>query len=946
MGRIPLSFRVPGPRTRAWAFGFSLLAMCVLAPLASAAGTGKVQGKIIATDNGEPISFADVLLIPADTTMKRVGGLTNADGTYLLEAPAGKYALQIRALSYAKKRIEGVVIEEGKLLPISTALAPEAIQQEEVVVEAKALQNTESSMLAERKKAAAVGDAVSAEQVRKSPDKDAAEVLRRVTGLSVSEGKYVFVRGLGERYSSTEVDGVRLTSPEQNKRVVPLDLVPANLVENIVVQKTYTADRPGEFGGGDVQVHTKDFPGKRTWQIAALRGTLEGTTFHDHAIYPGGSAGYFGLGADSRKMPSDVTGVQIPAFVPRNYASLASMAKSFSPLWGPNTSSAVPNSGYSATYGDEFKLFGRSLGIIASGTAGHSVHEQDEIQRFYQGGPDAIVYDYNVTRSTESAQLGSLAGLSYRLSPRNTLHARAFFTHNSDDEVRFYEGADYNRFDATGQPVHHRDTRFLYVERSVLSGSVDGQHELPKLLNSTFAWKFGRSISRRQQPDRREYTYDRSYFFPGDTAHWVFASLGNDDFGDLKENGWGTTLAEAIPYKLGGWGNGKLSFGYDRQTKSRDNFYRRFQITPNSLVKRTELPVDTIFAPGGFDSSRTTGYVQDVTQNTPVIGLDNYTAAQKVEAGYLTADVPFGQQLRGNFGVRLEHGYQDVRSFALFQPQNILAEAKLDNLDWLPSANLTYAFNKLINLRAAASRTVSRPDLNELSPSANLEYVGGNLVKGNPDLQRATIDSYDLRIEAFPALSEVLAVGGFYKQLHDPIEQVIRGGTPHILQPFNSDGGHNIGAELEARSSLGRITRRMKRLSINANASFISSEVVIQQQTTLLGSPRHPLQGQANYLVNGGLSYATPSGRTDCSVLLSMVGRQLVALGSTPLPDIYQRPYASLDVAANVTPIPYLRAKVAARNLLDPKFEQVQENNVVSEYRTGRSYSIALVYGR
>jgi outer membrane receptor protein involved in Fe transport len=946
MGRLLQRFGVSSSRVIAWAFVLSLVALCAAAPHASAAGTGKIQGKIVATDNGEPVGFADVLLIPADTTMRKVGGLTNADGTYLLEAPAGRYALQIRALSYARKRIEGVVIEEGKLLPLSTALSPEAIQQQEVVIEAKALNNTESSMLAARKKAAAVGDAVSAEQVRKAPDKDAAEVLRRVTGLSVSDGKYVFVRGLGERYSSTELDGVRLTSPEQNKRVVPLDLVPSNLLENIVVQKTYTADRPGEFGGGDVQVHTKDFPGKRTWQIAALQGTLQGTTFHDHAVYPGGSAGFFGFGATSREMPADVSGVQIPAYVPRNYGTLASLAKSFSPLWGPKTSATVPNSGYSGTYGDEFKIFGHSLGIIASATASHSVHEQNEIQRFYQGAADAIVYDYNVSRSTESAQLGSLAGLSFRLSPRHTLHARAFYTHDSDDEVRFYEGADYNKFDVNNDPIHHRDARFLYLERSVLSGSVDGQHELPKLFNSTFNWKFGRSIARRQQPDRREYTYDRTYFFPGDTAHWVFASLGNDDFGDLKENGWGTTLTEAVPYKLGGWGNGKLNLGYDRQTKARDNFYRRFQITPNALVKRTELPVDTIFAPGGFDSTRNTGYVQDVTQNTAVVGLDNYTAAQRVEAGFLSLDVPFGQRLRGNFGVRVEHGYQDVKSFALFQPENVLAEGKLDNTDWLPSGNLTFALTKNVNLRAAASRTVSRPDLNELSPSANLEYVGGNLVKGNPDLERATIDNYDVRLEAFPALSEVLAIGGFYKTLHDPIEQVIRGGTPHVLQPFNSDGGHNVGAEMELRTSLGRITRRMKRLSINANASFISSEVEIQQKSTLLGSPRHPLQGQANYLVNGGMTYATPSGHTDCSALLSMVGRQLVALGSTPLPDIYQRPYASLDVAANVTPIRDLRVKFAARNLLDPKFEQVQDDNIVSEYRTGRSYSFALVYGR
>src|SRR5262249_23360222 len=238
-----------------------------------------------------------------DTTMRRVGGLTNADGTFLLEAAPGRYSLQIRALSYTRKRIDGIVVEAGRLLPFSTALTPEAIRQEEVVVEANLRRNTERSMLAARQKAVTVGDAVSAEQVRKSPDKDAAEVLRRVTGLSISEGKYVFVRGLGERYSSTEVDGVRIASPEQNKRVVPLDLLPANLLENIVVQKTYTADRPGEFGGGDVQVHTKDFPGKRTWSLSISQAYSADVTFGRQLTYQGSPGDIFGFGNNARRIP-------------------------------------------------------------------------------------------------------------------------------------------------------------------------------------------------------------------------------------------------------------------------------------------------------------------------------------------------------------------------------------------------------------------------------------------------------------------------------------------------------------------------------------------------------------------------------------------------------------------------------------------------------------------
>src|SRR2546426_7762725 len=363
MDRIRASRRATRPHTLARDVGLMLLLSCTVVGSSLAATTGKLQGRIVATDNGEPIGFADILLLPADTTLHRVGGLTNADGTFLLEAAPGRYTLQIRALSYATKRIEGIELKVGELLPFTTALAPEAIQQEEVVVVAKARQNTEASLLTARKKAAAVGDAVSAEQVRKSPDKNAADVLRRVTGLSISDGKYVFVRGLGERYSSTEVDGVRIASPEQNKRVVPLDLVPANLLDNIVVQKTYTADRPGEFGGGDVQVRTKDFPGKRIWSFSISQGWAEGVTFHHLRTYQGPGADILGFGADGRKIPDEVFAVagdrkltlsNDPA---RGFkkSQLAEVGKSFTNVWSPTSVRAIPNAGYTTTYGDEFK---------------------------------------------------------------------------------------------------------------------------------------------------------------------------------------------------------------------------------------------------------------------------------------------------------------------------------------------------------------------------------------------------------------------------------------------------------------------------------------------------------------------------------------------------------------------------------------------------------------
>jgi len=941
----PVTGRSTFPRSLVHAIGFAFL-FCLAAVATAGAAPGRIAGKIVATDTGEPLGFADLLLIPADTTMKKIGGLTNADGTFMLQAPAGPYTLQVRALSYQTRKVEGIVLEDGELLPFDTALKPEAIQQEEIVVEAKAIQNNEAALLAARKKSASLGDAVSAEVVRKSADKDAGEVLRRVTGLSVSDGKYVFVRGLGERYSSTEIDGVRVASPEQNKRVVPMDLIPAQLLENIVVQKTYTADRPGEFGGGDVQVRTKDFPGKRQWSFGISQGWEEGATMENLRTYPASRADIFGFGSDSRGIPG---GVPDRKLVQSNDPSrgytldqLAGFGKSFDNVWSPTSREALPSGGWAATYGDEFPIFGRPLGLVLSGNLSRSVDYIKESQRFYQSSYDTL-YAYDVQRSQEEVQLGSIAGVSYRLSPRNTISVRGFYTNSAEDEVRKYTGDDHNQTDAVGRWAYHDNTRLMYIQRTVLSGNVGGQHQIPQLFGSTVDWKLARSKARRQQPDRREYTYDRSGYDDGTGNIVNYSYIGGvatREFGDLNDNGWGGNVSMAIPYRLFSLGNGKLTAGYDRQIKERENFYRRFSFIRNSGDDPTAAP-ESIYAEGNFTGDFGSAYVQEGT-----LADDNYTANQTVTAGFVSADIPFGSRLRGTFGVRVEKGYQDVQCFDLFDPTRLLGHGRLDNTDVLPSANITWSMTEKTNLRLGASKTLSRPDLNELSSAPALEYVGGYQVGGNPGLQRATINNYDVRVESFLGLSEVLAAGVFYKDLHQPIEQVIQGTSPPTLIPRNSDKGHNVGAEFEARAGLERVWRRMRRLFVNANGSIISSEVTIVPNTagSKTGSELHPLQGQARYLANLALTWSA-SPKTEFAVMYGRVGKRLKTLGYDPLPDVYEQGFDYLDATMNWMPYHGLRLKVAAKNLTDPLIQQTQGEHEVSGTRRGRAFSLSLSYG-
>lgn len=929
---------------RAWAIAFAFLLSLTGATAAHAAATGKIQGRVLAADTGEPLGFADISLIPDDTTMRRVGTLANADGTFLIEAAPGRYTLQIRALSYARKRVEGIVIEADRLIPFETALASEAIQQEEVVVEAKARQNSEASMLQARKKAVSVGDAVSAEQVRKSPDKDAAEVLRRVTGLSVSDGKYVFVRGLGERYSSVEVDGVRIASPEENKRVVPLDLVPAALLENIVVQKTYTADRPGEFGGGDVQVRTKDFPGRRVVSFTLGQSVTPGVTFEDRKTYAGSDADRFGYGAPSRRLPDEVLAVASDRKLTRGLftqSSRADLAKSFRNVWVPNSARAPLNSGYAITYGDEFRPFGGPLGVTASWSFTRSLDHEDRRVTEFRSSLDDTIFNVAEERYTETAQLGGIAGLSYRLSPRHTVHLRGLYTNSADDEVRTYVGPDHNSTDMLGNYLWRHSTRLMYVQRNVLSGSVGGQHTVAQLLGSTLDWKLTRSQANREQPDRREVIYSRNYYYDGDgnpVEYWALSSNGLREYGDLEDDGRGAALSASLPYRLGS-GGGKILLGYDRQSKDRVSTYRRFSMISgrNGGLDPT-LPPDSLF--DYSNRSDTLGYVEETT-----LDIDNYKADQRVEAAYVAADVPLSRSLRANVGVRFEDGFQDVRSYDFGVSNQITSRGTLENRDWMPSANVTWAMTEKVNLRLGASRTVSRPDLNELSPSPALEYYAGFRVAGNPDLERALIDNYDIRIEAFPGLSEVLAAGFFYKKLHRPIERTITGATAPLLVPRNSEGGRNLGVEVEARAGLGRLWHGLNGFSLNFNGSLISSEIHLQPSPSRLGTTVHPLQGQANYLANVALGYTSTGGHLDVAVLLGSTGKRLRTLAYDPLPDIYDAAVSTLDVTMNLTPIRGYRIKLAAKNLLDPRIQSLQGGKEVVGYHNGRAFSMALAFG-
>ncbi|MGQ0722856.1 MAG: carboxypeptidase regulatory-like domain-containing protein, partial [Candidatus Eiseniibacteriota bacterium] len=365
-------------------------------PALRAAETSGVVGRIFSIENGSPLRFANVVLTRTDTATGAApvaqGTVARRDGTYRIELLPGVYSLEVQYIGYASLKVSDVVVNAGQFTVIDAPLTVQAIQMETVEVNATAIRNTQSAVLARQKSAPAVSDGISAEQIKRSGDSNAAEVANRVTGVSVVGGKYVYVRGLGERYSATMVNGNTIGSPEPNKKVVPLDLFPSGMVETFVIQKTYTPDQPGEFGGGVVDIRSLAFPGERTWSLSISGGEHAPTTGKDFFTYAGGDRDYWGFSDGAREVPGLIEELAPDQRVFLNTSlvgtgggfdreTITAMGQSFDKVWEPARETAQPRHSYAASYGDEIRLLGRALGLQSSFSLTHGYRQADFEER-------------------------------------------------------------------------------------------------------------------------------------------------------------------------------------------------------------------------------------------------------------------------------------------------------------------------------------------------------------------------------------------------------------------------------------------------------------------------------------------------------------------------------------------------------------------------------------
>lgn len=940
---------------------------------AKTADTGtRIIGRVLDQANGEGLAFTNVMLYRVesreDTTGTAVGGaMTATDGSYRIPVTPGFYRLLVSYVGYQPRKVFGIGAHEGEVATIDVTLLPDAFKVQTIEVKSTVERATEAAILVKQKNAAAVSDGISSQQIKKTPDSNAADVMKRVTGASVVGGRYLYIRGLGERYSSTMVNGSTVGTPEPNKRVVPLDLFAAGLLDNVVVQKTYTPDQPGEFGGGTVNIQTRDFPGQRVAELSISGGINSESTGQDFLTYTGGGRDFLGFDDGTRALPDVIDKLAKRQKVTEggifgggfSSDTLAMIGTAFRPEWGRQTKSAAPNYSVSGTFGNEVAFLGQPLGFLASLSLSNAYQTESGQENTYENSGYTAKSLYDVKTSEASALWGAVMNSSYRVSDFHTLSIRGMYNRSAEDEVRYAEGVSYD-FDKRVQ-----NTRLRYVERGLFTGSAGMNHYLSRFHGAKLDWRVGYSNAQRNEPDRREISYEENsvYLVDPDDREVILDTLqvfqlGRSNpkrlFGEMGEEERSYEANLVYPLSSTAGREAKFKTGFQLKNRDRDSRWRRFSFMRPSFNGKTPAERDSILAlPADqlMEIDRIGGpanAAEDFVIREETTASDSYQAHQDVQAGYAMFDVAVTPRFRAVVGARIEAAKLENRTYDIFGvvPDSV---ATLDDTDVLPAVNLSYAVTEATNLRAAYSITVSRPELRELSVLSMEDPVTNTVEIGNVDLKRSRITNVDLRWESYPTPSELFAVSAFYKSFEDPIERSVLLSTQPVYKPINAESAELFGAELECRLGLVRLRESLQNWGLTGNLTLVDSEARLDEHTGVQKSNERPLEGQSPYVANAGLFYTSGNGRTSAAVLYNIFGKRLYRVGLLDYPDIYERPRGTLDLTFShklrlTRHVPNARFKVAAGNLTDSKSEFKQALITHSSSR-GRSISIGISTG-
>jgi len=917
------------------------------------AQTGTLKGKIVDAEYGDELMGAYVEKVGSGS-----GTITDMEGEFSLTLPIGKHEIRVIYQGFDNET-RLVTIKEDEVAFIRVSMGEAENILSEAVKTAKRVKNTDNALIIMKQKSSIVFDGISAEQISRQSESNAAGALKRVTGVSVEGGKYVFVRGLGDRYSKTVLNGSVVPSLDPERNSVQMDMFPTNIINNVQVFKTFSPELPGDFAGGLINIETKDFPSKFFLQASASIGTntqlLGNNTF---LTYQGSATDGLGFDNGFRAMPESVRDTEVPNLYSDNQ-TLETQSKSFNNVMTTEDGKAGLNQSYGFSIGNQTKLRERPFGYYfgLNYRRSYAYYGEGNVGRYNAVSSSLLNPQFllNDRRGDEQVMTGIFGNLHYKLNSKTTLGLSLMRNQSGRSTARFLEG-QWAEDGSVSENQIFASQSLQYQQRTMNNAQLkverDNGPEKSKLI-----WTSSATSSRQDEPDLRFIAYDYSIREDGTRNYRIQKNaydLPARYYRNMDEFNWHNRLIITVPLEQKFDEKSELKFGVSHLLKD-----RTFNETRFSYFETDQFDGDLV----KFFSAENMNINPYPSDNSstfiiPFKGddlINSYTGKQNVFAGFGQFDLPlFIDKFRVNGGLRVETTDMTVASLDKRQEKG-----ELQNVDLLPALNIIYDAgneDQVANLRFGYSRTLARPTFRELAPFASFFFTGDYVLVGNPNLVRTLIQNFDFRYEVFPKKGEYFSISAFYKSFENPIEKTQNPIASNTEITFTNVGDASLfGVEMEINKSLEFVNVHLKDFKIGFNGSLIKSQVEIdslefqvRSEIDVEASKTRPMYSQSPYIVNAYLGYKNDSSGTGVNLSYNVFGKRLALVSQGELPDVYEMPRPALDLSIFQNIGKRYVASISVKNILNPETRFTHNyggrDYLYSSFKRGSSFSLGIKY--
>jgi hypothetical protein len=914
------------------------------------AQTGKISGKVYDSKTSETLIGVKVVIEGTTTA-----ATTDYEGKFTISnLLPGTYNLVVSYISYSKKIVSDVEVKKGEVTSVSISMVEATKTLGDIVIRSEIKKESANALLIQQKNATTISDGLSIETIRKTPDRNTSDVLKRVSGATIQDNKYAIIRGLPDRYNAAFVNGSPLPSSEPDRKAFAFDIFPANLLDNIVIVKSATPDLSGEFAGGLILIKTKDIPDQNFYNLSFGTSINTLTTFNKFNTNVNGSNDFLGIDDGSRKLPGSfpdnktMKSLENSLNTPDDLKKLVAVAKPFNNNFKINENASMrPAYSIQFSMGHLKKLKTSELGSVFSLSMQNTPTTQQITRK-----------DYDATNNTEFNYLdeqntiNTLNGFLWNISLKNKNNKISFknlLNINSNDQTTIRSGQDL----ALG---FDRKFYFMMYTQNVLNSHQIGGEHFVKKYKSKINWTMGYSGLNRETPDFRRVRYqkitgDETSIYQVPLQSNAQADVAGRFFSTQNDKVYNAGVDISRPLNIKKFKN-EIKFGGYAQYRDRVFNARQlgYAYSPSKTLNLDILPIDQIFANENISSD---GYIMKELTSAS----DAYTASSNLYAGYLRFDSKITNKLKAVWGARLESYNQKINTVKVGSDNPFVIDTTV--IDILPSINLIYTLTTKSNLRASYSQTVSRPEFRELAAFSFYDFNDNMLVQGKADLKRTKINNYDLRYEFYPTPAQIVSSSVFYKTFENPIEKSLFSVGPNSMEYSNVPTAFCYGVELDYKLNFGQLfqvkNQFLEGLNFIGNLAYIKSEVDVSKVVATPEKVR-PLQGQSPYIINASLQYTNTKKEYGVSLSFNRIGERIVNVGYKDYASYWENPRSVIDLQINKTFYKKLDVRFGIRDLLaqnivfyqnSPKDDNVglsSNDNEIWNFKVGSSYSINLSY--